>query len=84
VEVYLKCPIETCQKREAIRNDTRSAPKNIYKKGEEGWPVPGITALYEVPLNPEIVIETDNTSVEDAGAIISRAIAQEKQSLLEP
>jgi adenylylsulfate kinase len=75
VEVYLKCPIETCQKREAIRKDTRSAPKNIYKKGGEGWPVPGITALYEVPLNPEIVIETDNTSVEDAVAIIRRAIA---------
>jgi len=74
-EVYLKCPIETCQKRESLRKDTRSAPINIYKKAGEGWPVPGISAVYEVPLHPEIVIETDDTSVEDAVAIIRRAIA---------
>ena len=73
-EVYLKCPIETCQKRESLRKDTRSAPINIYKKAGEGWPVPGISAVYEVPLHPEIVIETDDTSVEDAVAIILRSI----------
>jgi adenylylsulfate kinase len=76
-EAYLKCPIETCQKREALRKDTRSAPKNIYKKGGEGWPVPGIGAVYEVPLHPEIVLETEHTSVEDAVAVILRSISSE-------
>jgi adenylylsulfate kinase len=76
-EVYLKCPIETCQKRETLRRDTHSAPINIYKKGREGWPVPGTGAVYEVPLHPEIVIETDDTTItiEDAVAVILRSIA---------
>jgi len=82
-EVYLKCPIAACQKREALRKDTRGAPKNIYKKGEQGSPVPGMSAVYEEPLNPEIVIETDFTSVEDAVAIILRSITQKERSLLE-
>ena len=65
-EVYLKCPIETCRKREETRKDTHSAPKDIYQKGKEGWPVPGITAPYEEPLTPEIIIETATDSVADA------------------
>jgi adenylylsulfate kinase len=83
-EVYLKCPIETCQKREALRKDTRGAPKNIYKKGREGWPVPGVTAVYEIPLKPEIVIETDYTSVDAAVDSIFHLIAQKEGSVLEP
>jgi adenylylsulfate kinase len=65
-EVYLKCPIETCRKREETRKDTNSAPKDIYQKGKEGWPVPGMTAPYERPLNPEMTIETGTNTVADA------------------
>jgi adenylylsulfate kinase len=71
VEVYLKCDIEECRKREMQRQDTRSAPKGIYKKGEEGWPVPGVSAPYEDPVNPEIVIDAERTSVEDGADKIS-------------
>ena len=69
-EVYLKCDIEECRRREMTRQDRRSAPTGIYKKGEQGWPVPGVNVPYEEPLTPEIVIETGSTSVETAADII--------------
>lgn len=77
IEVYLRCPIELCMKRERQRLETHEAPKDIYKKGAEGWPVPGINVPYEEPLNPEVVIDTDKTSIEDIEdmvAVIERAI----------
>jgi adenylylsulfate kinase len=71
VEVYLKCDIQECRRREMTRQNTRSAPKDIYTKGEHGWPVPGVNAPYEEPPAPEIVIEADSTSVQAAADIIS-------------
>ncbi len=62
-EVYLKCSIEECEKREKVRQETHGAPRDIYEKGEKGWPVPGVNVPYEEPVNPELVIESDNTSV---------------------
>ena len=66
LEVYLRCPIELCIQREKSRVETYKAPKDIYKKGGAGWPVPGMVVPYEEPLNPEIVIDTGGTSVEHA------------------
>ena len=66
IEVYLKCSLETCRERETRRHDTHGAPKDIYAKGEKGWPVPGVNAPYEEPLSPEIVIDIEAVSVEDA------------------
>jgi adenylylsulfate kinase len=65
-EVYLKCPVELCMLRERERLQTHGAPRDIYKKGEAGWPVPGISAPYEEPLNPELLIEADRTSIPEA------------------
>jgi len=71
-EVYLKCPIETCRKREEMRRNTRGAPKSIYQRGKEGWPVPGMTTQYEEPLNPEITIDTaKNSLAETISSILS-------------
>jgi adenylylsulfate kinase len=64
-EVYLKCPIELCMEREKKRVDTHAAPKKIYQKGAAGWPVPGMAAPYEEPLNPEVIVETDKTSLKE-------------------
>jgi adenylylsulfate kinase len=69
-EIYLKCSIEVCTEREISRKETRGAPKDIYKKGKAGWPVPGIQAPYEEPLNPELTIETDTASIEEAVSVI--------------
>jgi adenylylsulfate kinase len=62
-EVYLKCPLELCMEREQMRTETHDAPRDIYRKGGEGWPVPGVSVPYEEPLNPEITINVDKTSL---------------------
>ena len=64
-EVYLRCPIDLCREREKERLKTYDAPRDIYKKGAEGWPVPGIGVPYEEPANPEIQADTEKTSLED-------------------
>ena len=76
IEVYLKCPIELCIQREKQRLETREAPEDIYKKGAEGWPVPGMAAPYEEPLNPEIVVDADKASLKDIIATIEETIAK--------
>jgi adenylylsulfate kinase len=73
-EVYLKCPIELCVRREQQRLETHEAPKDIYKKGASGWPVPGMAAPYEEPLSPEVVIDTGKTSLRDGMLVIEGAI----------
>ena len=57
VEVYTQCSIETCEQRD---------PKGLYKKARTGE-IPeftGISAPYEPPENPEIIIDTEDNSVE--------------------
>ncbi len=56
VEVYCKCSIEECEARD---------PKGLYKKAREGKisEFTGISAPYEDPPTPEIVVETDENSV---------------------
>ncbi|MBE0426258.1 MAG: adenylyl-sulfate kinase [Nitrospirae bacterium] len=78
IEVYLKCPIEICMQREKQRLETHEAPKEIYKKGAAGWPVPGIVVPYEEPLNPEITIETDKTLLKETIARIDKEISKLK------
>jgi adenylylsulfate kinase len=73
-EVYLRCPLELCVQREKKRLETHEAPKDIYKKGAAGWPVPGMVVPYEEPLNPEILIDTNETSIEDSIAKIHSKI----------
>ncbi len=75
-EVYLKCPIELCIQREQERVETRKAPKDIYKKGSAGWPVPGTVVPYEEPLNPEVVIEVDKASLEEIAERIEKIITR--------
>jgi len=74
LEVYLRCPIELCIERETSRPETHAAPREIYKKGAAGWPVPGIGVPYEEPLHPEIVIDTESTSIENAVGKITAEI----------
>ncbi|MEW6570958.1 MAG: adenylyl-sulfate kinase [Nitrospirota bacterium] len=74
IEVYLRCPIDVCVEREKQRKETHEAPKDIYKKGAEGWPVPGMVVPYEEPLNPEVIIDSDKTSAGEAVARILNEI----------
>jgi adenylylsulfate kinase len=59
VEVYIKCPIEECEKRD---------PKGLYVKARQGI-IPdftGIDSPYEEPVNPELIIETNASSIEES------------------
>ena len=69
-EIYLKCSIEECIKRERQRGQSHEAPRDIYQKGEKGWPVPGMDAPYEEPVNPEVVINVEIFSVKQAVLLI--------------
>lgn len=56
VEIFVKCPIEVCEKRD---------PKGLYKKARNGEikNFTGIDSEYEEPDNPEIVIDTSKDSI---------------------
>ncbi|MDQ0200226.1 adenylyl-sulfate kinase [Neobacillus ginsengisoli] len=60
IEIYVKCPLEVCEKRDT---------KGLYKKARKGelTNMTGISAPYEVPETPEIVIETSQYSSEECG-----------------
>lgn len=73
-EIYLKCPIEECINRERKRQETHGAPRDIYTKGEKGWPVPGMNVPYEEPLNPEIIIDTEQATIQEAVELIEQKL----------
>ncbi|MFC2164726.1 adenylyl-sulfate kinase [Acidobacteriota bacterium] len=59
IEVYVKVSLDMAEKRD---------PKGLYKKARAGE-IPeftGISAPYEEPLNPEIVIDTDTMNVDQS------------------
>jgi len=74
IEVYLRCPLERCAERERQRSESRDAPRDIYQKAAAGWPVPGLTAPYEEPLDPEITIDTEKTPLQEIIGTIEKAI----------
>jgi len=63
VEVFVKCPLETCIQRDV---------KGLYQKALAGEikNYTGVSDPYEEPLNPEIIVETDRESVEESTAKI--------------
>jgi len=63
IEVYVKCTLEECERRD---------PKGLYKKARAGEikDFTGISAPYEEPLQPEVVIESDKLSIEDSVDIV--------------
>ena len=69
IEVYVKCPIEVCIKRD---------PKGLYQKRKEGLEklVVGIDIVYEEPLHPEIIVETDKLSLETTTSVIMNKLVK--------
>ena len=59
VEVYTKASIEECAKRD---------PKGLYKKAAEGEinNFTGVTAPYEEPETPDLIIDTTEITIEEA------------------
>ena len=59
LEVYVKCPVEECIKRDV---------KGMYEKALRGE-ITGFTGVddpYEEPINPDLVLETHKESVEES------------------
>jgi adenylylsulfate kinase len=59
VEVYVKCPLEECERRDV---------KGLYKKARNGE-IPqftGISSPYEEPETPEIIVDTSVQTVEES------------------
>jgi len=76
VEVYLRCPLEVCMQRERGRVEKRGAPSDVYGKARHGWPVPGLSAPYEEPLQPEVLIEAGSTALGEQVAAIRAKIRE--------
>ena len=59
IEVYTKCSVEECENRD---------PKGLYKKARSGE-IPeftGISAPYEAPDHPEIILDTEHESIDQS------------------
>ena len=58
LEIYCKCPLEVCERRDV---------KGLYKKAREGVVknFTGISSPYEEPVNPELVVNTADASLEE-------------------
>ncbi len=75
VEVFVDCPVETCEERDV---------KGLYKKARAGQ-IPeftGISAPYEAPAKPELTIRTGEQSVDASVATILAAL--EKRGVVPP
>ncbi|MBN1366041.1 MAG: sulfate adenylyltransferase subunit CysN [Syntrophaceae bacterium] len=57
IEIHVRCSIDECRKRD---------PNELYKKAESGLirDFTGLTSPYEEPEKPELIIDTENNSVQ--------------------
>jgi adenylylsulfate kinase len=69
-EVFVKCSIEECANRD---------PKGLYKKAYAGEvkEFTGVSAPYEEPEKPEIIVDTEKLNIEDSTNVIFNVL-QEK------
>jgi len=65
--VYVKCPLEICEKRDK---------KGLYVKARAGEikNFTGVSHPFEEPDNPDIIIETDKQTIEESKAFILEAL----------
>ncbi|MEE8387491.1 MAG: adenylyl-sulfate kinase [Acidiferrobacterales bacterium] len=59
LEVYCRCPVEVCEQRDV---------KGLYKKARTGEikDFTGISAPYDEPQNPDLIIDTDKQSLTES------------------
>ena len=74
-EIFVKCPVEVCEKRD---------PKGMYKKARAGIikGYTGVDAPYEVPESPDLVIDTVELDVESSVNSVLEFLDQRKFLLL--
>jgi len=69
MEVFVKCSIEACSKRD---------PKGLYKKASMGAikDLTGPQDLYEEPLTPDLVVDTEKLTLDDEVKVIMRKLQE--------
>ena len=62
-EVWVKASLDECKRRD---------PKGLYKKAEAGelQNLTGLQAPYEEPQNPELIVDTENHTVEESANLV--------------
>jgi len=63
IEIYVDCPVDVCEKRD---------PKGLYEKAKKGEikEFTGISAPYEPPENPEVVLNTAELTVKESAQVV--------------
>ncbi|KYK37290.1 MAG: adenylyl-sulfate kinase [Theionarchaea archaeon] len=89
-EVYVKCPLDACMKRESERKDNLIVSE-LYKKAierkkklERGKPIEesevgeviGVDVPYEEPEHPELVIKSDEVTPEKGAKMVYKMLYQ--------
>ncbi|GEL10409.1 adenylylsulfate kinase/bifunctional enzyme CysN/CysC [Flavobacterium glycines] len=71
IEVYIATPLETCIQRDA---------KGLYAKAQKGEisDFTGINSPYEIPVNPDIIVDTTDRSIETSLEIITSWLLENK------
>lgn len=65
-EIYLHASLDRCRARAGYRRGG-FAPRDVYgQAGREGSTVPGVDEMYEPPLHPELVLDTEQLDVGEA------------------
>ncbi|NDV27196.1 adenylyl-sulfate kinase [Desulfovibrio sp. JC010] len=68
-EIFVTCPLEVCEERDV---------KGFYKMAREGKikNYTGISAPYEAPENPDLIVETDKETLEESVTRVKEFILQ--------
>ena len=73
-EVYVKCSLDLCMERERNRK-SEHAPPGIYEKSKEkGTTVPGVNVPYEEPVDPEVVVDSEEMGIEECANKVAEFI----------
>ncbi len=73
VEIHCHCPLEVCEERDV---------KGLYKKARQGKikNYTGISAPYEVPLNPDLKVNTSEQSLDECVELILKMLTDKGMS----
>jgi len=72
-EVFVSCPLEVCEKRDV---------KGLYKKARAGEikDFTGISSAYDIPENPDIIVETN---IDDVKSCVDTIMGEYKKQIYE-
>ncbi|NOY83679.1 MAG: adenylyl-sulfate kinase [Nitrospirae bacterium] len=71
IEVYCKCSLSVCEKRD---------PKGLYQRARSGEikNFTGITSPYEIPENPELVVDTEGITLAESVEYVMHFLNEKK------